>query len=65
MNAPPEKGKANRAVCEVVARALALRPSQVELVSGETSRDKVLAIDCPADDEPRLRECVATLGNWT
>ena len=36
----PEKGKANRAVAELLTRKLGLRKSQIELVSGETSREK-------------------------
>jgi uncharacterized protein len=35
-----EKGRANRAIVEVLARALALRKSQIELVSGATSQHK-------------------------
>ena len=38
--APPEKGKANEAIARVLARHLSLRPSQVKVHSGETSRDK-------------------------
>ncbi|MDR0871207.1 MAG: DUF167 domain-containing protein, partial [Planctomycetaceae bacterium] len=33
----PEKGKANKAVQEQLAKSLGLKKSQVELVSGETS----------------------------
>ncbi len=40
VTAAPEKGKANEAIAEVLARSLALRSSQVVLLSGETSRDK-------------------------
>ncbi|MGD9126861.1 MAG: DUF167 domain-containing protein [Planctomycetia bacterium] len=36
----PEKGKANKAIAEVIAKSLGLRRSQVELLSGETSRQK-------------------------
>ena len=39
-----EKGKANQAVLETVARALGLRPSQVKLASGETSPLKTLLL---------------------
>ena len=35
-----EKGKANRAVQEVLCRTLAVNRSQVQLLSGETSQDK-------------------------
>lgn len=36
----PEKGKANKVLCEVLAEGLGVRKSQVELVSGETSTRK-------------------------
>ena len=41
---PPEKGKANRAILELLAGVLGCAPSQLELVSGETAaRKRVLA----------------------
>lgn len=40
VNAPPDKGKANVAILEVLAGTLGLRPSQVVLISGATSRRK-------------------------
>jgi uncharacterized protein YggU (UPF0235/DUF167 family) len=36
----PEKGKANRALVELLARCLKLRKSQIVLLSGETSSNK-------------------------
>jgi uncharacterized protein (TIGR00251 family) len=36
----PEKGKANKALAEVIAKGLSLRKSQVELLSGETASQK-------------------------
>jgi uncharacterized protein len=36
----PEKGKANKAVIELLAKTLKLRKSQIELISGETSHQK-------------------------
>jgi len=36
----PEKGKANKALVEVLCKALSLRKSQIELISGETSHHK-------------------------
>jgi len=36
----PEKGKANKAVIELIAKSLNLRKSQIELLSGETSHHK-------------------------
>jgi uncharacterized protein (TIGR00251 family) len=40
VTAPPEDGRANKALAEALREALGLKRSQVELVSGETSRDK-------------------------
>ena len=40
VTAAPEKGKANKAIIEVLSRELALRKSQLELLSGETSPQK-------------------------
>ena len=42
--AKPQDGAANDAVMAVVAQALGIAPSQVELVRGQASRQKVLRI---------------------
>jgi uncharacterized protein YggU (UPF0235/DUF167 family) len=48
-------GAATAAVLEAVAKALGLRPRQVVLARGATSRDKLLEIlDAPADVEDRI-----------
>ena len=36
----PEKGKANKAIVEVLAKWLGVRKSQIELISGETASQK-------------------------
>lgn len=44
-----EKGKANAAIIEVLSKAMALKRSQISILSGETSRQKrfrIAAIDC-------------------
>jgi uncharacterized protein (TIGR00251 family) len=41
---PPEKGKANERIVEVLCEELSLRRSQIELVAGETSRSKKFVI---------------------
>jgi len=46
VTAPPEKGKANQAVRKVMARSLKLKAAQITIVSGETSRDKQVLIEC-------------------
>ncbi|HYV38949.1 MAG TPA: DUF167 domain-containing protein [Gemmataceae bacterium] len=40
VTAPPEDGRANKALVEVLRDALGLKRSQVELLSGQASRDK-------------------------
>ena len=40
----PEKGKANREVLALVAETFGLAPSGVEMISGETSPDKVVRV---------------------
>ncbi len=44
VKAPPERGKANREVLALVAEAFGLPPSDVEILSGETSPDKVVRL---------------------
>jgi len=36
----PEKGKANKAIAALLAEALGVRKSQIELIAGETSAQK-------------------------
>lgn len=45
ISAPPEAGKANKAICELIARALKLKPRQVRVEVGPASAEKVLRID--------------------
>ncbi|MEZ6234912.1 MAG: DUF167 domain-containing protein [Phycisphaerales bacterium] len=42
--APPEGGKANKAICALIARALGVKPGDVELVAGHTSPEKTLRV---------------------
>jgi uncharacterized protein len=42
--APPEKGRANEAIAHVLADAFGLKRSQVELVSGASSRQKKFVV---------------------
>jgi uncharacterized protein len=58
VTAPPEDGRANAALVEVLREALALKRSQIELVSGQTSRDKRFLVRglARAELERRLAE---------
>jgi uncharacterized protein (TIGR00251 family) len=44
VNDPPEDGRANRAVCAVLAQALHVPASAVAVTLGHTSRDKTLRV---------------------
>ena len=44
VTAPPDKGKANRAVIEVIASAAGIARSNLSLVAGETDRNKTLLV---------------------
>lgn len=50
IQAPPVDGKANKAVEKFVASLFGLRPSQVSLENGQTSRTKTLLVQ--SSDEP-------------
>lgn len=50
-----EKGKANRAIIDVLARELSLAKSQLELLSGETASQKRVLIRGIAPDQLRQR----------
>jgi uncharacterized protein (TIGR00251 family) len=54
-----EKGKANKAVLDLLCKSLDLKKSQVELVSGETSRDKRVLVRGMTVEQ--LRERLARL----
>src|SRR5690349_4503931 len=51
VTAPPEDGRANKALVELLAGALELKRSQVKLLSGETSREKRFIIEGVAKSE--------------
>ena len=64
VTAPPEKGKANREVLNVVSEAVGISKSAVRIVRGETSRKKVIEIfDARTLAEKRLLEIVARAGS--
>jgi uncharacterized protein YggU (UPF0235/DUF167 family) len=45
VTAPPVDGKANDALCRLVAKAAGVAPSRVTVVRGHTARDKVLDVE--------------------
>lgn len=45
VTAPPVDGKANAALCALVADRVGVPPSRVSVVRGLTSRDKVVRVE--------------------
>jgi len=45
VTAPPVDGKANEALCRLVAKKAGVAPSRVTLLKGHTARDKTLDVD--------------------
>lgn len=56
----PERGKANKAVRKLLAAALDLRPTDVEVFRGRTTRDKWVLVR--GVDEPTLRANLVRFG---
>ena len=48
----PEKGKANKAIVEVLAKWLGVRKSQIELISGETASQKKFLVRADRERRP-------------
>jgi uncharacterized protein len=53
--APPVDGKANDAVRRLIAQRLGVPRSAVEIVRGESARDKLVRIEGLSADEARTR----------
>jgi uncharacterized protein YggU (UPF0235/DUF167 family) len=45
VTAPPVDGKANAALCALVAKRAGVAPSRVQVVRGAASRDKVVRVE--------------------
>jgi uncharacterized protein len=45
VNAPPVDGRANEAVCWLIAKRLGVASGAVRVVRGDTARDKVVRVD--------------------
>jgi uncharacterized protein len=57
----PEKGKANKAIIELLSKSLGLRKSQFELIAGETSHQKRFLVRDVTPEE-LLRRITQVLG---
>ena len=53
--APPEGGKANAAVCSMIAESLGLKARQVEIISGHSAPEKSVRISGMDIAEARTR----------
>ncbi len=54
VTAPPEDGRANQAIIQVLAAVFALAPSRVALVSGGSGRAKTFRISGPGLRDPQV-----------
>ncbi len=57
VTAPPVDGKANRALCKLVAKRAGVAPSRVSVVRGEKSRTKLVRVE--GIDPAALRRALA------
>ena len=55
VTAAPERGKANLAVQEVLAEALALPKEKIQVIAGRTSPQKIIKIDGVTEPELHKR----------
>lgn len=55
LTAPPVKGAANAALCDFLAERLGVRSRAVEIMSGHTSRQKVVRVSGVSADMVRQR----------
>jgi uncharacterized protein (TIGR00251 family) len=55
VTAPPEDGRANDAVIELLADALGIKRRQIEILTGLSSRNKVVRIAGLTDADVRVR----------
>ncbi len=59
VKAPPEKGKANKAVIKILEKSLALPKGSINIASGSTSCHKAIEINC--NDDILINKKLATL----
>jgi uncharacterized protein len=60
VTAPPEGGKANTAVCRLIAQALRIGPTRVSVARGARSREKRVRIEeIEGDPQALLRQILA------
>lgn len=54
--APPEGGKANKAICKLIAAKASLKTAQIEIIAGASAAEKTVRVsgDAPAEAINRL-----------
>lgn len=55
VSAPPVDGKANKALCRLVAKRAGVAPSRVHVLRGEKSRQKLLLVEGLDEAELKAR----------
>jgi uncharacterized protein len=53
VTAPPVDGKANAALCALIARMVRIPSSRVDVIRGQTSRDKIVRVEGVAPETVR------------
>ena len=53
VSAPAEGGRANKAICETIAKALRIKPKQVMIESGHTNPEKIVRIEGASTESVR------------
>ncbi len=56
VSAPPEGGKANAAICALIARTLGVKAGAVSVVSGMTNPEKIVRVESVSLEG--VRECL-------
>ncbi|HEX8754315.1 MAG TPA: DUF167 domain-containing protein [Solirubrobacterales bacterium] len=57
VSAPPVDGRANKALCKLIAKRVGVAPSRVSVLRGEKSRDKLVRVE--GIDERELRAALS------
>lgn len=55
VSAPPEGGKANKAICALLAAELGVRPQDIEVIRGHASPEKTIRVAGVSADDVRSR----------
>jgi len=56
LTSPPVEGKANKELIEVLARELKVKKKDIEIVSGQSSKNKVVRINGITSIEERIKK---------